>query len=824
MKFSKNLVLAGVSCLSLVFATEAFAQSTATETVETVIVKGNRTIGVLKKETGVKTKVTVDQTLISQASAGQTIADVLNTVPGFNFTNNDSYGSSGGNITMRGISGDKISLTFDGAQLNDSGNYAVYTNQMLEPELICQASVSTGATDVDSMTASAIGGTVNFSTCRPEDKLSAVVKGSVGDNAFKSAFLRLDSGKIGPFGTKAYASYSDQYYETWTRETYKYNGQAPIDGKLGKKQFNFMVFQDVLDNGSYVSLAGHYNVNRNRFYSSFSKAELAGLPTDTTGYDLNTAANFGINPSDTGNLRLKSKWILSDKLTLTIDPTYQYVMATGGTSTNLNEKDATLCGATYGTANCVGVDLNKDGDKLDSVAVYNGNITNTNRFSLTSSLIYKFNDNNKLRFGVSLDRARHRQTGERAVINADGTTPDVFGGKTEESLRIIGNDGSINQRRDRFSKANVDVYSLEYIGSAFDDKLSFSAGVRAQKMTRELNQYCYSVNNGSGSLSPYCSTEPATAKYTSADGYYKVVTLASKGTTEYVAPYKATYDFNKTLASIGATYKVAPNNQIYVSLSQAMASPKVDNYYAIKIDPTTKKVSVSAPNPEINNSAELGYRYTSSKLYATANIFYAKDKDRLVSAYDETLGQSIDTNVGDVIRTGFETQASFKVNDALNVNASYSYTNAELQSDLPVFDSVAKVTTTVATKGKQLVETPKNMATLGASYTFAKQLTFNLNGKYVGDRYSTYVNDDVAPSYITWNASMRYNFLENKEGTFLQFNVNNLFDTQYLGSINFKQTTALGVTRANGSTEAPRAPTFYAGSPRTYVISLRTKF
>ena len=60
MKFSKNLVLAGVSCLSLVFATEAFAQSTATETVEKVIVKGSRKVGNTVKETGTKTKMVID--------------------------------------------------------------------------------------------------------------------------------------------------------------------------------------------------------------------------------------------------------------------------------------------------------------------------------------------------------------------------------------------------------------------------------------------------------------------------------------------------------------------------------------------------------------------------------------------------------------------------------------------------------------------------------------------------------------------------------------------------------------------------------------------
>ena len=76
----------------------------------------------------------------------------------------DAYGSSGGNIRIRGFDGNRISLTFDGIPLNDSGNYAIFSNQQLDPELIEQVNVSLGVTDVDSPTASAAGGTINYRT------------------------------------------------------------------------------------------------------------------------------------------------------------------------------------------------------------------------------------------------------------------------------------------------------------------------------------------------------------------------------------------------------------------------------------------------------------------------------------------------------------------------------------------------------------------------------------------------------------------------------------------------------------------------------------
>ena len=53
------------------------------------------------------------------------------------------------------IASGRISLTVDGIPLNDSGNYAVYSNQQIDPEVIDEVNVNLGTTDVDSPTASA---------------------------------------------------------------------------------------------------------------------------------------------------------------------------------------------------------------------------------------------------------------------------------------------------------------------------------------------------------------------------------------------------------------------------------------------------------------------------------------------------------------------------------------------------------------------------------------------------------------------------------------------------------------------------------------------
>ena len=99
---------------------------------------------------------------------GQTILDTINCVPGVSFQNNDAYGRRAARSPSAASTASRISLTFDGIPLNDSGNYAIFSNQQLDPELIEQVNVNLGSTDVDSPTASAVGGTVNYRTIDPD--------------------------------------------------------------------------------------------------------------------------------------------------------------------------------------------------------------------------------------------------------------------------------------------------------------------------------------------------------------------------------------------------------------------------------------------------------------------------------------------------------------------------------------------------------------------------------------------------------------------------------------------------------------------------------
>lgn len=811
----------------LMAAGAASAQSTGTEAteVDSVVVTGARgpaTAGLAVAETVAKTRNTINQEFISTQVAGQTILQTLNLTPGLSFTNADPYGNSGGNIRLRGFDGSRVSLTFDGIPLNDTGNYSAYTNQQLDGELIERASVNTGSTDVDSPTASATGGTINYQTLRPTADMGGWLQGSLGDFNYRRVMGLFNTGEIGPWGTSAWfaASYTD--YD-------KFKGL----GELEKTQYNAKIYQPLGDNGDFIALSGHYNVNRNNNYlapnlgtstgsilpqvetspfgwgADFDRTYVA--PTFRNGVadlDTNSTNYYGlrINPSNTGNIRGNSRFTLMDGLVLTVDPSFQYTLANGGTQQAvLSETDALL----RGTKTTGGVDLNGDGDILDRVRVMTPSNTNTHRYGLNSSLIWDLNSNHRLRAAYALDWGRHRQDGRYGFVDfGNPTAPvfrDVFGGRNDEDNRVINLDGYNLQARDRKSIAELNQFSLEYRGRFLDEALTVNLGVRAPFFRRELNQYCFTQNASSNVL---CTSEVPNA--TLANGN---VTFAGRGTTQYIKPYQREVKFDDILPNVGATYRFGEGHSVFGSYSQSLSAPRTDSLYAVTrfADGTIGNPTVQ---PETSKNYDLGYRYTASTLVVQASAFFNQFDNRIVSTFDEELAQFVDRNVGSVETTGFEASVGWEPIENLSLYASATFTDSELQDDY-VYNAAGAL---LPTKGKKQVETPEEMFALRASYTFNDVLSAGIQGKYTGERWVTDVNDLKVDAYTVVDLDARFDFAPfGLDGTYMQFNVTNLFDEQYYSTLGTRASATPGALGYS-------LPFAGVGAPRTVMATLRYAF
>jgi iron complex outermembrane recepter protein len=822
LRLNRALGASTALATGLLLATGAFAQSSGTAIVEELIVTGSSgpksLDGVIVAETEPKSRATITEEFISRQAPGQSVLDTINLLPGVNFTNNDAYGSSGGDIVIRGFDGQRIALLQDGVPLNDSGNYAIFSSQLIESDLVSRVTVNLGTTDVDSPTAAAAGGTINYITKRASDHFGVRGEVGVGSNDFQRYYGTIESGEIGPWGTKLWVS------GLYTRnDLFKpHDSSTEPKGEIKKTQLNARIDQDFGDIGQ-ASLMFTYNKARNNFINRISKAQFdrrgvtaAGAPESFVSPTLclrptpaagtaqvdNSGAftcpssfyDFSINPSNTGNIRGQSSWNLADKLTLTVDPSFQYVLANGGGAQIWAENDPQLRGA----STAAGVDLNGDGDILDRVYLYRPNTTNTRRYGLTSSLIWKFADNQSFRVAYTFDRAKHRQTGDVGFIDQDGHALSPFGGKDGHGAQVVLPDGTNLRRRDRLSVATLNQIAAEYRGRFMEDKLLVNVGLRAPFFKRELNNYCYQQNT----FNAYCTTQIGTPVPGTNDGTGKplvtfpAAALNSNAALRYGQPRSFTRKYDDVLPNVGVSYEFTDAVTVFASYAETLSAPRTDDLYdQVLVD----------PGPEHTKAYDLGVRYNKGPVLVSASIWKNDFSNRIERVLDEPSGVAFSQNVGDVEQWGVDGEAGFKPTDDLSIYASLSYINSEIQNDIP--NAVAGV---LPTKGKSIYETPKWQGGVRVQWDPIEMLSLGVQGKFIGERWTNLVNTEKFDGYTLWDLDARLK-LESfgLKNTYLQANVRNLFDERYLGDISPNLTgTAVG----------------QPGYRRTFIVTLHVEY
>ena len=847
--FQKFLAGCTAPTALLLLIQPAVAQSTATLTVEEVVVTASRSPtfdGVVTQQDAPKTRENITQAYIAAQPTGANALSDLNLIPGVNYTNDDPYGmsGSGGHLSIRGIKGATIAEMVDGVPLNDAGNYAIYGGELIDPETISSVNVITGSTDVDSPSSSSLAGSVNINSLTPTDTFGGFVNTSAGSFSYWRVAGLINTGEFGPWGTKAWIEASQQTNQ-------KYTGV----GHDKKWQVNAKLYQDLHHDDDFIAIAGFYDRQLADFFwgddfASYTTSGTNAHPVYTgPGYNyggllavpnagLNTTmpwnddynnvyvppsstssnSNFqGVeeNPTWTGNLRGESRFTLMDNLHLTVDPSYQWVLANGEGSSTIKGTDARLVGIgiTTNKSNlpaCTGAGgvitgLDLDGAMTgsapncgDTVRLLSPSNTQTNRITLNSSLIWDIVPGQLIQVSYAYDHARVRQTGEYSLLQANGYPASAFGGLAGYGTPILNDDGTIFQKRDRFTIADLNQASIEYIGKFLDDALRLDIGLRDPYFSRDLTQNCYT----SPPTTVYCTANPA------------VATAAG----DPVLPFHIQTSYNKLLPNVGATYHLDDASSVFADFTSALNAPVNDDLYAVAVigsGTTPNSVGKDNVKPETSKTYEGGYRYQTATVNATLDAYYLQDDNHIVSSFNQATNDTIDTNVGSVNYYGVEAIVGWTPIENLTLVQSYAYNHGEYGSNIPY-----SATTAIPTKDKLAADTPLWTVAQRASYVW-DGFTFDAQAKYVSARYVTLVDDLKVPSYLTVDADIRYN-LDNlsdmvPQGTYLQFNVINLFNLKYLGSLNVSNTN-------NSALPYYSQPYAYQGAPQTFQVSLHTTF
>jgi iron complex outermembrane receptor protein len=800
MKYLVAASTIGLSAAAML-AAPAAAQSTGSVEFEEseIIVTGafDRSVGGVEIPDTPKAKQVLGEEIIRRQRPGQTANDIINLVPGVSFQNNDPWGSAGGSFTIRGFGADRVSQTLDGVPLNDSGNYALYTNQQVDSEILEEINVNLGVTDVDSPTASATGGTINLRTRRPSDTLGVtatagygnILSEGAGDRPFYRVFGMVDTGDITGMGTTAFFSAS---YTTYDNPFNNY-------GEVEKQQYNGRILQEIGDNGDFISVAGHYNQNRNNFFGSFRVTDLMDMIEDgdktARFYDINypcqlaageageadtpnvcgTEFDRRYNPSNTGNIRGSSRFTLADSLVLTVDPTYQYVKANGGGTVTAREyacqfaegrcqsddyadPTAPLLGYIGGSP-YVGVDLNGDGDTRDQVTVLAPSQTRTHRYGVTASLNYAINDQHRVRLAYTWDRADHHQTGQVGLLHPDAEPLDVF----PVNDPVIDANGTVLQKRDRQSYAILHQVSGEYRGRFLDDRLTAVLGLRAPFFTRELNQNCYTTSDR-GFVD--CIRPQDAADY-------------EANNPAAVEPLSREYEYDKVLPSAGLVFQFTDSASVFANYAKGLSVPGTDPLYNSLFFPD---VDEARPAPETTDSFDAGLRFQSGNIQAQVAGWFTRYNDRLASAYDPVLDRSVFRNLGQVDKYGLDVSAAWQPTRNTLLYVFGSLNESEIKDDVQSGVDADGNPVFFETAGNRESGTPD--LTVGArGQVRLGPVELGAQVKHTGKRFVTDLNDLEADGYTLVDLDVRWNITQLPTGgnVALQANLTNLFDTFYVG-------------------------------------------
>ncbi len=871
----KKLVL--LASTAVVFPTAAFAQSTGSVDFEkeTIVVTGTRTqdVGGIQTPDAPKAKAVITQEMISRSGPGQTVLDTINIVPGVSFQNNDAYGNSGGTLSIRGFDSTRVSYTLDGIQLNDSGNYNIYSNFSIDPELIEQVNVSLGSTDVDSPTASAVGGTINQRTRTPGKEFGGRVSVSLGEFDYRRFFGMVDTGEFTKWGTRAFIAASTSKYDN------PYNNY----GKLERQQYNAKIYQPIGANGDFISIAGRYNQDRNNFFGSLplrwdADREVGAESfnryprnNDEREYDVfnypctleeptagvadpvnscGTQFDRRMNPSNSINIRGNSRFTLADGLVLTVDPSYQYTKANGGGTTSTSSPAREYgydifdqngsasggrenCSTTAPNPNLVcvggyfggapyfnGVDLNGDGDTLDSVTLLTPSQTRTRRYAVIAGLRYDINDQHTVRATFTHDYSNHRQTGQVGFLKDNGEPIDVF--PVNDPLETA--DGFPLQKRDRQSYAILNQIAAEYRGEF--GPLTVNAGARLPFFKRDLENFCY--------------TSSANGFVECAGGDPDVDDAIGDYNPEYSPPGHRVLKYSKFLPTLGLVYDFTPQISAFASYTKNISVPSTDNLYNAFFFP--EGTDEAEPNPETTDSVDLGVRYRSSKIQAQLATWFTKFNDRLASAYDPELERSVYRNLGRVNKWGIDGSIAYDPIPELTLYAFGSWQQSKIKDNIQIgsfggitdCDDIPDAATDsdilrscALTAGNYESGSPKYTlggSALGRMGIFELGVTVKRTGpRYVYDTNAPTFSGSLnaanpveifpakAPAYtlVNLDARVKLTMLKGLEDSYFQLNVYNLFDKFYVGGFGG------GLNQATSGSNFGNPNFVQIGAPRT---------
>jgi iron complex outermembrane receptor protein len=245
-------------------------------------------------------------------------------------------------------------------------------------------------------------------------------------------------------------------------------------------------------------------------------------------------------------------------------------------------------------------------------------------------------------------------------------------------------------------------------------------------------------------------------------------------------------------------------DQVFASYSENMALPRgADDIFS------AASPAAPGPDPETSQNLEIGYRANRATFNASVVAYYTAFDNRLQSysaiVPGSTTTETFYQNVGAVEAHGAEFSGQWKpelLGGKVYFNANLSYNHAEFENNF--------ATNMIA--GKTVPDFPSWLFQGGVTFEPVDWALVNLSARHISDRYTNFTNSEKTDGYTIWNA-----YVDLGDGfgvgplkeVKLRLNVDNIFDEDYLGTIN---------------TTVNTVASFRPGSHRTFQVTLSADF
>ncbi|MBL0946066.1 MAG: catecholate siderophore receptor Fiu [Hydrogenophaga sp.] len=228
--------------------------------------------------------------------------------------------------------------------------------------------------------------------------------------------------------------------------------------------------------------------------------------------------------------------------------------------------------------------------------------------------------------------------------------------------------------------------------------------------------------------------------------------------------------------SVGSVYKPASNGSVYASYATSATPPGANNF---QLSATAGNQANAALDPQRTNNIELGTKWElmDKRLNVAAAIFRTEnDRQTSYDAATNTTSQFGKTRV-----QGLELSAVGQITRLWQITAGLAKTSTKSLDQFSLNTTTGVVSSTTGVRWS-----PDLTATLWTSYQW-NQLTLGVGARYVSEA-KRFVNASGAPGNVPnipsyWVADAMLKYQVNPK-TSLQLNVYNLFDEEYLMTLN----------------------------------------